>query len=238
MGNAIDKSEGVQDDAKASFDQFSNLLTIPTYQKNWLDNLEMNLTYDEGQFLKNQITTYCKGSMLAHILENNMQEILEFDSIRDLKSIIFKFPEQIQKDYEVAMDFSEFVFVLRVIYNLIVSDNNNERAIKEFNLFKNDLKRISDINVAEIMVHLNIKNNKLKTFLEISKQLMANDDIEGLKEHIKRREIQLKGTNRARLCHPGEYDSNFWFAGDRLNYRFDNVKVILRDIFESEKVMI
>jgi hypothetical protein len=44
-----------------------------------------------------------------------MVEFLEFDSIEDLKSIMFKFPEHIQKDYEDAIKFSDFIFVLRVI---------------------------------------------------------------------------------------------------------------------------
>lgn len=230
--NIKEKSEGVGDDI--NFEQFSHLLNAPTYKKHWLDDLEINLTYDEGQFLKNQIISNCGDSMLAFILKNNMLDVLELDSIMDLKSIIFKFPEQIQKDYDIAIKFSEFVYVLRILYNLVVSDNENQEAIKRFNLIKNNLSDISDIDFKQIMLRLNVRNNKLKQFLEISRQLMANGEIEDLKEHIKRREIQLKGTNRSRLCHPGEFDTQFWFAGGMLDYRFGNVKVILRDIFESE----
>lgn len=237
-GNKRDTDEGSQDDVNVGLNQFSHLLNIPTYKKNWFDNLEINLTYEEGQFLKDQIVSNCNGSMLAFILKNDMHEILEFDTIRDLESIMFKFPKQIQNDYKVAISFSEFVFVLRVIYNLIVSDYKNTTAVKYFNNFKNDLKEISDIDFSEIFIRLHIKNNKLKTFLEVSKQLMQDEDIEGLKKHVTNREIFLKGRNRARLCHPGEFDHNFWFAGERLDYRFGNVKVILRDIFESEGVVI
>ncbi len=235
-GNKKDTDEGSQDDVNVGLNQFSHLLNIPTYKKNWFDDLEINLTYDEGQFLKDQIVSNCNDSMLAFILKNNMHEILEFDTIRDLESIMFKFPKQIQNDYHVAISFSEFVFVLRVIYNLIVSEYKNTMAIKYFNGFKNDLDEISDINFSEIFLRLGIRNDKLKNFLEVSKQLMQNNDVEGLKNHIINREIFLKGRNRARLCHPGEFDPNLWFAGEKLNYRFDNVKVILRDIFESEQV--
>ena len=237
-GNIIEKEEGVQDDVNVGFGQFSHLLNIPVYQKNWIDNLEINLTYDEGQFLKNQIISNCKDSILAYILENDMREILNFDSIQDLESIMFKFPQKIQDDYYLAMAFSEFVFVLRVLYNLVVSDYQNEKAVDYFNSFEKNLDDFTNIDFTDIMLRLNVKNNKLKHFLEISKQLMSNGDVEGLKDHIKRREIQLKGTNRARLCHPGEYDKNFWFAGYKLNYRFGNVKQILRDIFESEQEVV
>lgn len=238
LGNNIDNSEGSQDDAKAGLNQYSYLLNIPTYEKGWMDNLDIKLTYDEGQFLKDQIMTNCKDSMLAFILKKDMGEILEFESINELESIMFKFPKQIRNDYRVAISFSKFVFVLRVIYNLIVSDNKNHKAIRYFNDFENDLERISDINFTDIFIRLNIRNDKLKTFLEISKQLMQNGDIDGLKNHIINREIYLKGRNRARLCHPGEFNPNFWFAGEQLNYRFGNIKVILGDIFESEGVVI
>lgn len=233
-GNKVDNDEGSQDDANIALNQFYHLLNIPTYEKNWFSNLDINLTYDEGQFLKDQIISNCKGSLMAFILKNNMHEILEFDTIRDLEYIMFKFPSQIQNDYRVAISFSEFVFVLRVIYNLIVSEYKNKQAIKYFNSFKNNLNEISDINFSEIFIRLGIRNDKLKNFLEVSKQLMQNNDIEGLKQHIIDREIFLKGRNRARLCHPGEFDPDFWFTGERLDYRFGNVKVILRDIFQSE----
>ena len=237
LGNTGETSEGIHDDAKDSFYQFSQLLNIPTYQRNWLENLDINLTIDEGEFLKNQIVTNCNGSMLAYILDNNMFEFLDFDSITDLDSIMFKFPEDIQKDYHVSMDFSEFVFVLRVLYNLEVSNWENKKAIEYYNSFEDNLESISNINVTEILMRLKINNNNLKHFLEISKQAMANKDMDSLSEHIKNREIQLKGTNRARLCHVGEFDKNEWFAGERLNYRFSNVKVILEDIFKSEGVI-
>ena len=62
----------------SSFNHFSHLLNVPTYHHKWLDDLKIDLTYDEAQFLKNQIITNCKGSMLAHVLENDMVEFLDY----------------------------------------------------------------------------------------------------------------------------------------------------------------
>ena len=110
-GNKVDNDEGSQDDANIALNQFYHLLNIPTYEKNWFSNLDINLTYDEGQFLKDQIISNCKGSLMAFILKNNMHEILEFDTIRDLEYIMFKFPSQIQNDYRVQFLFlSLFLF--------------------------------------------------------------------------------------------------------------------------------
>ena len=62
---------------------------------------------------------------------------------------------------------------------------------------------------------------------------MKNEDIEGLKECVKSQEIYLKN-NRAKSLHVGEFDYNVWFGGDVLNYRFQNAKAIMQDIYDSE----
>lgn len=234
LGNTNDKKELITDDNDAGIDQSSRLLNIPTYHRDWFEKLEMDLTYDEGQFLKNQIISNFDDSMFAYILENNMCEVLEYNSFRELKPIIYKFPEQIQKDYIDAVDFSEFVFTLSVIYNLMVSNYENKNALKLFETIEKDLENISNINIDHIISRLNISRNpKLNQFLNQSKDCMKNNDIEGLKDKIKSREKFLKGNNRARLSTPGEEDVNKWFAGQYLDYRFGNVKIILNDIFKS-----
>ena len=234
LGNTNDKKELITDDNDAGINQSSRLLNIPTYHRDWFEKLEMDLTYDEGQFLKNQIISNFDDSMFAYILENNMCEVLEYKSFRELKPIIYKFPEQIQKDYIDAVDFSEFVFTLSVIYNLMVSNYENKNALKLFETIEKDLENISNINIDHIISRLNISRNpKLNQFLNQSKDCMKNNDIEGLKDKIKSREKFLKGNNRARLSTPGEEDVNKWFAGQYLDYRFGNVKIILNDIFKS-----
>ena len=55
-----------------------------------------------------------------------------------------------------------------------------------------------------------------------------------LGKHIKAREILLKGANRAKTAHPGEFNPDAWIGGAELDYRFNNAKTIIRDIFESE----
>ena len=211
-----------------------HFLNIPSYNPDWINDFDMNLSPEEGQFLKHQIISSCGNSMMAYILKENMYEILGYGSFRDLEKVIDKFPEKIQDDYFMAKSFSEFVYVLRVVYNLIVSEEENERAKKEFAILKPKLAGISDINVEGIFSSLRIYNPPLKTFLVKSRKLMKENDIEGLKSLIKSREILLKGENRSKTAHPGEFDRNMWFAGAYLDYRFNNAKNILRDIFESE----
>ena len=61
-----------------------------------------------------------------------------------------------------------------------------------------------------------------------------NLDFEEMKKAIKAREIMLKGQSRAKTAHPGEFNPNDWIGGGELDYRFNNAKTIIRDIFESE----
>ena len=232
LGNRNDENDD-QDDKDAGISQKVHLLNIPFYNPNWINEFDMNLTPEEGQFLKNQIISSCGNSMMAYILKENMYEILEINSFRDLEFIIDNFPEKIQMDFYSAKSFSEFVYVLRVIYNLIVSDGDSERARKEFAKLK-PISNFANVNVEEIFSSLRIFNPHLKAFLIKSRELMKDNDINGLKNIIKSREVMLKGENRSKTAHPGEFDKTIWFAGGYLDYRFYNAKTIIMDIFESE----
>lgn len=232
LGNRNDENDD-QDDKDAGMSQKVHLLNIPSYNPNWVNEFDMNLTPEEGQFLKNQIISSCGNSMMAHILKENMYEILEINSFRHLESIIENFPEKIQKDFYSAKSFSEFIYVLRVIYNLIVSEGDNERAKKEFANLK-PISNFANVDVEEIFSSLRIFNPHLKAFLIKSRELMKDNDTEGLRNIIKSREVMLKGENRSKTAHPGEFDKTVWFAGGYLDYRFYNAKTIIADIFESE----
>ena len=233
LGNNEDNEEE-HDDKNAGVSQKVHFLNIPSYNPNWINDFNMNLTQEEGQFLKNQIISSCGDSMMAHILKENIYEILEYGSFRDLEKIIPTFPEKIQNDYFRAKSFSEFIFVLRVIYNLIVSEGENQSAKKEFAQLEPELANFAQVDIEEIFSSLKIYNPHLKTFLIKSRDLMKNEDVDGLKNIIKSRELMLKGQNRSKTAHPGEFDKDMWFAGGYLDYRFNNAKNIIMDIFESE----
>lgn len=233
LGNRNDNQDEAQDDKDAGKTQSIHLLNIPTYEKDWIDNLEIKLTKEEGAFLKEQIISSCEDSLLAFILENDLKEILEYDSFSDLENISFKFPEKIKYSFELAKDFSDFVVVLRILYNIIASDGENELANRRFAEIKPYLKDRADLDLKTIYSILKIRDTQLKAFLLKAQELMKDEKIEDLKDLIIKREISLKGENRSKTCHPGE-NGDSWLAGYDLNYRFGNAKTIIKDIFESE----
>lgn len=228
LGNSSDENH---DDKNAGDVQKIHLFNIPLYRKDWIDDLEINLTFQEGQFLKNQIIETCPNSLMAYILKNDIYEFVNIPSFSDLD--VIKFPDDIENNIIKAKSFSEFCFALRVIYNMIVSENKNVKANDEFS--KLDFKVISRIDIDGILNSLRIFNPYLRIFLKDSREAMENEDIDELKTIIQRREVFLKGINRSKTAHPGEYDANEWFAGERLDYRFSIARDIVADIYKSEE---
>ena len=236
LGNRNDNAEENECDDKNAGDLFKmQFWKMPLYSDKWMENLSINLTKAEAEFLQEQIIENCKGSLLACVLEMGITEFLDCESFSDLGTIIDKFPETVQQDYWLALAFSDFIYVIRTVYNIIISDGQNEAANDELERLKLDFKKSANIDVDFILNKLEVFTNPLlKKFLKQSQELMSAGDIEGLKKCITNREVQLKGTNRAKTTHPGEFDVNEWIGGGELDYRFYNARTIVRDIFESE----
>ena len=239
LGNHNDNAEADDWDDNDAGDLFRmQFWKIPTYQDNWMDGLSIKLSQDEGEFLKQQMITSFPESMMAYILRNDVVDIFACRNYQDMDSLIQLFPEQVQYDYALAYDFSSFLFVLRTVYNMIVSDGKNERAEVLWEELKPDLLLLAAVDLESIFSRLNVyKNTSLCKFLRKSQELMKKSDLEGMKIEIRRRERELK-TTRAKTLHPGEFDSDAWFGGGELDYRFGNAKVIIGDIFESEGIYV
>lgn len=235
LGNRNDESEDKDSDDNDAGNQFQvKFLNIPTYDSDWKEKLNIKLTPEEGAFLKRQIIQSFPESMMAYILKNNMTELLGCKRIKEIESRIITFPEQVQSDYSLAVAFSDFLYVIRVLYNIIVSDNQNNDANAEWSILKDDLYERAAVDLDRVFDRLQIhRNPSLCRFLRKCQSMMKSEDIEGLKIEIRRRERELK-QNRAKTAHPGEFDTSTWFGGGELDYRFGNAKLIMKDIWESE----
>lgn len=235
LGNRNDSAEENEADDKNAGNLFKmQFWKMPLYNDNWYDEIDMQLTKDEGAFLREQIILTCPNTILSYILGNNMTEILELDSFGDLSEVIDKFPQEMQDDYYLALTFSDFMLVVRTLYNIIISDEQNEEANELFELLKEEMAARANVDIDVIMSKLYIYKTDLKHFLKQVQTCMLNSDIDEMKNAIKAREIMLKGANRAKTAHPGEFNNDEWYGGKELDYRFYNAKTIIRDIFESE----
>ena len=235
LGNRNDKEEHAGDDKDAGSMGALRFWNIPTYAKTWRDDLHMALTAEEAAFLKNRILSSQPDSMLGYILRENMVEILDCETFQDLAGLIHRFPQQIQQDYDMALQFSHFLFVIRTAYNRMVSDQKNTEAEILYEQLRSEFPIIAHLDLEAIISRLHLEGNRsLCKFLFTAQTCMTKDDFQGLCKCIKDREILLKGSGRAKTAHAGQYDPDSWFGGYHLSYRFDNAKTIIRDIFEGE----
>lgn len=237
-GNSNDSSDEGRDDKGYGDIQSFNFWNIETYKKDWKENLKMDLTKEEGEFLKRQIIESCPDSMIAFILKNNRKDISEYSSFSDLEDIA-NISENLKCQFHLAKDFSDFNFVLRILFNVVASNGKNEEAndLLEYPqkwCEKSTLKEIAEVDLEAIFTLLDIRDNSLRSFLLDCQELMKEEKIEGLKDRIKKREISLKGENRSKTCNPDE-SAEKWFAGYELDYRFAIAKTIIEDIFKSEE---
>ena len=219
-GNSNDKSDEGRDDKGYGDIQSFNFWNIETYTTDWKENLKMDLTKEEGKFLKRQI------------IES------EYDSFSDLEDIA-NISDNLKCQFHLAKDFSDFNFVLRILFNVVASNGKNEEAndLLEYPqkwCEKSTLKEIAEVDLEAIFTLLDIRDNSLRLFLLDCQELMEEEKIEELKDRIKKREISLKGENRSKTCNPDESGEK-WFAGYELDYRFGVAKTIIEDIFKSEE---
>ena len=66
----------------------------------------------------------------------NMTEVLDCEDFDALSEYIDRFPQQIQDDYRLALSFSHFLYIIRVVYNMMVSDGQNENATQAYESMK------------------------------------------------------------------------------------------------------
>lgn len=216
--------------------EFSKNYTIKPYCKNWhnKDDIDLSLNKEEAEFLKNQIIQSHRNSLMAHILMDkksmkSFKEVESFDALDALDDLI---PENLRKQYNYAIKFSNFVYVLYIIYNLVITDNKSSQAKKKYDDLKNTLPQIADINLEEMYKLLGINSDSLCYFLNKAKEYMKVKDIKELKKLICNREIALKH-DRAKCKNKDKNNPEQWYGGEKLDYRFCNARMIVKDIYNG-----
>ena len=223
LGNKKDKNESfIENDISFSV----NVI----YDEHWKNDMNIGLTPKEGQTLKEHIVSSCENTLFAYLLQEvpneDLKKVVACKRFSDLKEVI-DIPEKFWKDYDTAVAFSEFMFILILIYNVCVLNIPNDKA-KNY-LYASNLKECSKIDLDSLR---GLEDAGLRTFLSKSKEYMEKDDIKGLKELIISREHDLKGS-RAKSSQGTTFEPDDWF-GSVLDYRFSNAKNIISDILDSE----
>ena len=229
-----DATELESDDGDAGSLYSKSFWRLPAYDREqWKDGLTMNLNQDEAEFLKERIIATQPKSLLAYILQMNLKEVLLVQNFHEFEGLISKFPVEMVECYYLAKAFSDFIYLARIRYNIILSDKKNQRAVNQWSIYEQKLDRYSDLDMDKIFRRLDIRNNSLRRFLTSLQDCFKKSEIVEADRLIIQRETHLKGVNRAKLNFQGKYPVDNWIGGELLNYRFGNAMTLVRDIFNG-----
>lgn len=235
FGNREDDALDSDKDDKNAGDMVSfQFWDIPTYTAEWKENLQIELTQNEAEFLRQRIEKSRSCSLLAYILKNR----IDVNEYYGFGALTIALKDQVESETSdmmiLASDFNNLVYMARVRYNIMLSGGKNELANNEWTWLSDNLKINSGVDLNSVFGSLQINNSKTYNFLVNLQEYFANGNIEEADNLIRKREIQLKGVNRAKLSRVNEYPSDSWVGGMWLDYRFADAKRIINDIYHGE----
>lgn len=213
---------------------------ITKFRKNWKENLTLSLTKEESEFLKEKITRYYPNSLYSYII-NNKDISLEDEDIYDLT---FKntLPEVVRSDLDLALNFGKVIHGAHIRYNIILRQKNSveiEDYEDYWNQWCNEMSQFNwdKFNIDRIYEFAQTTKGT-KEFIEgwfKAIRELDNINLGQLDKMIEVREYRLKG-QRAKLKNYGNVDLSKWVGLDKLKYRWGNVKTLVKDIKEGEKL--
>lgn len=235
LGNRNDEAEeNEKDDSDAGDIMNVSFWNLPIYHDDWRDNLTIELTNEEAFYLDKQIQKGAKGTLLEYVLKNR----IDMNKYEDFASMAADLSEKVEEKLaymmKLACEFNNLVYMARVRFNVMLSEEKNEVAISEWDRLKPQVKRRANVDLSAVFNELELHNLGTYLFLCKLQKAFKTLDIEAADELIKKRERQLKGINRAKLNRTKEFDHSKWIGGGELDYRFSNARRIINDIYSGE----
>lgn len=235
LGNRNDEAEeNEKDDSDAGDIMNVSFWNLPIYHDNWRDNLTIELTNEEAFYLDKQIQKGAKGTLLEYVLKNR----IDMNKYEDFVSMAAELSEKVEEKHaymmKLACEFNNLVYMARVRFNVMLSEEENEVAVSEWDRLKPQVKRRANVDLSAVFNKLELHNPGTYLFLSKLQEAFKALDIDAADEIIKKRERQLKGINRAKLNRTKEFDHSKWVGGGELDYRFSNARRIINDIYSGE----
>ena len=234
LGNRGDDNKDLDCDDVDAGDIISyQFWDLPIYKETWRDNLSIELTLEEAEYLKKQIMKHAMGKLLWYILHNHI-DLEGYDSFAALtEALKDKVPSDMSYMMKLACDFNNLVYMARVRYNVILSEGNNADANAEWDGLVQNIGERANVDLQAVFEKMNIYNPKAFAFLNMLQEFFKERKIDEADELIKKREVQLKGISRAKLNHIKEHNSDVWVGGGWLDFRFFDARRIVNDIYHG-----
>ena len=156
----------------------------------------IELTLREAEFLESCIlrSLVTRDSLLAFLVRNR----IVCNSFEDIPVDIL--PAHLQRDYMLAYDFSRFIYGAHVRYNVIYSNDTDDRMTAEFHAWRDAF--LQDVFDLDPILERVSCNAQLEAFCRHFWDAVNRNDLNAMDELIVNRELQVKGprancTNRA-----------------------------------------
>ena len=224
-----DSEENNKDDVNAGDFLFKNFWHLP-YAKNWKEELSINLTPNEADYLATKIKTSNPKSVFAFVIRENIdiEKYVDFSSFScDLKP---KLDEDNASMMDLADRFNDFISIAQTRYNLILSNGNNKDAQNKWSEIEEHVSDYADrVDLDAIFASLHLHNPVLRDFLERFRAAVINGDWVTADNAVIRQEVRIKGA-RAKLKNKSKYPEEKWIGGYKLDYRFTDARRLIMDI--------
>jgi Family of unknown function (DUF6361) len=232
-----DKEQGGDDlDALATITNGS-FWNVCSPLDNWLDDLSIQLTKKEAEFLREAIRFAVPDSLLAYLLSReHLHKIDDMKNIETVTSILPDLPEKLQQNVLLALDFANLIYGANIRYNIIFNHINrrenetvNERWVEWCAHMKNEFP--FDRWDTSLLFYKTDPDKPTRYFIEkwvefvFSKQYDQTSEIDEL---IRKRELFKKDTRSKLRVNHQSVES--WIGLGKLTYRWKNVRDILHDI--------
>jgi hypothetical protein len=238
--NNGNSEESGDDDTK--YEKWADLFDVP-YRSNW-NKHDMTLTPEEALHLQDHICKRVNGQFLSQILKNKdfTKEFLAITSFKEILNTEFYLNLAVhdQQVVKTAVQFWDLLEGAHIRFNLLIQsrpaqekpisfeqnwDEWVERVMNSFDWAEFD----RDFLWKLVDKHSRI-NFKTKDFInKWLDAIKAKNSIEVLDEIVSLQEKNNKGA-RSKLIESNKDSYSGWIGIDRLEYRLNNVQIIVRDI--------
>lgn len=242
----LDKNES-GDDSDVELSAGHNI-KVSTYQPNWKDNLDLPLSYEEADFFVKQVGKSISDSLFGQIVSNDsLRKIFlknnDFDAFARY-AMLEKLDESLKKQIALAHDLNEVVKGLHWVYSNEINKlyYDDDRYYDNWKNWKSELYgnliALDNLKIENLLLIAPRTGYYSKVFMEKILDMVQSKSLnyKEMVELVKQQEQKIK-TAKSRFKNGAEKD---FTKGETkslsfLNYRYNNVKTIIKDIYNGLK---
>ncbi len=231
LGNRKEYAEeNDKDDSDAGDFRYRSFWQLP-YEQGWKENLKIDLTPAEADFLSTKIKASNPDSVFSYVLREKI-DIEQYNGDFSAFSCYLKtvIDEKNVCMLTLADQFNDFISLAQIRYNLMLSDGKNDRARSLWENVKENAHTFAErVDLDAIFATLHLSNPRLRDFLKKFRFAVLSGDWEAADIAIFNQEVRIKG-DRAKLKNKSKYAPDKWIGGYRLDYRFKDACRLIMDI--------